>query len=63
MREETGWRTAALIYCMCPEQQKGRHRADVHELLVLAIIGRVVGFLVWQEDNLIKTFKPSLVSS
>lgn len=63
MREETGWRTAALIYRVCPEQQKGGHRADVHELLVMAIIGRVVGFLGWQEDSLIKTFKPSLVPS
>lgn len=49
MREEMGWRTAALIHRVCPEQQKGGNLTVVHELLVMAMIGRVVGFPGWQE--------------
>lgn len=63
MREETDWRTAALTHRVCPEQQKGGCRTDVHELLVMAIAGRVERFLGWQEDNFINTFKSSLVLS
>lgn len=63
MREETDWRTAALTHRVCPEQQKGGSHTDVHDLLVMAITGRVVRFLGWQEDDLINTFKSSLVLS